>query len=362
MVASKVTTLSEFFHQIGADHRVFDIGRRVSQLTAEQFVGFEAAQTPYPQPCQRCALMAIIFWDPDHVARHYVWFLKLPLDEQGLLQQANRDAFLKMLLERVGECILAGDNDQQIQNVLQDCPYSFMPTEEKMAAFNAQATKSLALPASSFYEDALAYFTANKPIEAWPSLAMQGIADVAARLDEQQQIVSLIATIPQLPREVVTVFSHFLEHGQPEANLAKVFCLRIDKELQQQQPDIMHICACLRAISNSTATSLVEQTVTQVLADECSHSIEILATLSGKIWWVLAQDVICQMFLERLAANDVGQQGFNTLIADVLYVPAMRLHIMKGLQASQRSKQLSMAINTLFSSIQQPTNRASHTT
>ena len=48
MTTEKITTLSEFLHQSGAKYRVFDMGRRVVQLSPAEFVDFEWAKNPYP--------------------------------------------------------------------------------------------------------------------------------------------------------------------------------------------------------------------------------------------------------------------------------------------------------------------------
>ncbi len=129
MTAHKITTLSEFLHQSGAKYRVFDMGRRVVKLSPDEFVSFEWAKKPYPYPIQKAALFGVIFWSPAIPDKHYVWFLKFPLDEQGLLIQAARDEFLVMLLDRVGECMLAAEDGNNIEGALKDSPYTFKPRE-----------------------------------------------------------------------------------------------------------------------------------------------------------------------------------------------------------------------------------------
>ncbi len=348
MTIHKIFTLSEFLHESGAKYRIFDMGRRITKLAPDEFVGFEWAKTPYPYPFKQAALFGVIFWDPKKSDQHYVWFLNFPLDEQGLLKQAARDAFLKMLLERVGECMLAAENGQQIQSALKDSPYTFSPREEKMAAFNAVATKSLGLPPSSHYNDALAYFTGDKPLNQWQSLAMQGVADVAMRLDEHQETLSLIETIPKLSDKVFTVLSSYLEHAQPATGIVEELVQRIEKELQESDPNIPRICACLRAASNSPAVGLIDHMVTHVLKHDCSNNIEILATIVGRIWRVLADEAICQLFVGRLATNNAGQAAFGQLLADAMFMPGLREHIMHALRSSKRSKSLSRAVGEMF--------------
>jgi hypothetical protein len=329
---------------------VFDMGRRVKKLSPTEFVDFEWAKAPYPYPFQQTALMGIIFWNPDLPEKHYVWFLKFPLDEQGLLLQVARDEFLVMLLERVGECMLAASDGKNIEGALKDSPYTFKPREDRMAAFNAHATKSLALQPSQFYQPALDYFTGKVDVNQWQTLGMQGVADVAVRLDEQQETLGLIETIPKLPAEPFGVLSTFLEHAEPTAGLVEVLAQRVNAQTQEAQPDIADICACLRAASNSPATGLVDQMVKQVLQHQCGSNVEVLAIISGRIWRVLEQQAICSLFVEKLTENEAGYQGFSHLLADIMYMPGMRTHIMQALRKPDRSKKLAIYVGQMFGS------------
>lgn len=350
MVTHKITTLSEFLHESGAKYRVFDMGRRVVKLNPKEFVDFEWAKKPYPFPFKKSALFGVVFWDPKKPSHHYVWFLNLPLDEQGLLVQAARDEFLVMLLERVGDSMLAAENDSHIETALKDSPYTFKPRDEKMAMFNAQVTKCLSLPASQHYDNALAYFMGQTEINDWHSLGMQGVADVAARLDDFEETLGLIEIIPLLPTPVFQMLSTFLESAEPATGIAELLAEHITMELQETHPDINQICTCLRAASNSPATGLVDLMVKHVLQHECSQNIEILATISGRIWRVLEDELLCDLFMEQLARNSAGQEGFSQLIADAIYLPDMRTHIMKVLRSPKRSDELSHAVGEMFGS------------
>lgn len=348
MATDKITTLSEFLHQSGAKYRVFDMGRRVVKLSPDQFANFELAESPYPYPFQQSALFGVIFWNPSLPDSHYVWFLKFPLDEQGLLIQAARDEFLVMLLDRVGECMLAAADGKNIEGALKDSPYTFTPREDKMAAFNAQATNSLASPPSPYYDKAFNYFTGKSDVNEWQYLGMQGVADVAVRLEDHQETLGLIETIPSLPDEPFAVLSMFLEHAEPAAGIVEVLAQRVDMELQEKQPDIERITACLRAASNSPATGLVDQMVIRVLKHDCSLDIEVLAIISGRIWRVLEQKTICMLFLERLAKTEYGYSGFSQLLSDVMFMPGMREHILKALRSPERSDKLSRYVGRMF--------------
>ena len=348
MSEHKITTLSDFLHQSGAKYRVFDMGRRVTKLNTDEFVHFERAKKPYPYPFQRSALFGVIFWHPDKTDKQYVWFLTFPLDEQGLLVQSARDEFLIMLLERVGECMLAAADGKQIEGALKDSPYTFTPREEKMAAFNAHATKSLGLKPSQYYHEAYAYFTGKRPLDSWQTLAMQGVADVAARLDDAEETLGLIETLPRIPYEPFNVLSTFLENGSPAAGIVEALAQRVDVQLQEKQPDIGMICACLRAVSNSPATGLVDQMVQHVLKHKCSRNIEVLAIISGRCWRSLKQVHLCKLYVEQLALNNTGYAGFSQLLADLVFIPGMREPVMQALRDPKRSDELARLVGKMF--------------
>jgi len=348
MATNKITTLSEFFHHSGAKYRVFDMGRRVVKLSPDEFVGFEWAKKPYPYPFKKSALLGIVFWNPEQPDNRYVWFLNLPLDEQGLLIQAARDEFLVMLLERVGECMLAEDDGQNIEGALKDSPYTFEPREDRMAAFNAQVTKNLAVNPSQYYDAALSYFTGKSDLKNWQTLGMQGVADVTSRISDEETTFGVIKTLLSLPIEPFIMFCTFLENSEPTAGIVELLVQRVNMELQEKEPDVQQICACLRAVSNSPAKGLAKLMVKHVLTHPCSRDIEILATISGRLWPVLEQEFICNLFIEQLAYNNAGQEAFSQLLADAMFMPGLRSHIMQALRSPKRSAKLSKAVGKMF--------------
>ncbi|WP_417550749.1 DUF3549 family protein [Methylophaga sp.] len=348
MDIGQINTLSKFLRQSGAQYRVFDMGRRVWKLTPDQFVSFDNCQKPYPYPFKRQAQIGIIFWHPEAPQQQYVWFLQFPLDEQGLLIPDARDAFLMMLLERLGEAMLAAADGEKIQGALMDSPYSFKPRQDRMAAFNAHATYALKLSPSKYYDKAYKYFTGEVSLDKWPGLAMQGLADFAIRLDSDEGTLGLIQTLSKLPHEPFHNLCVLLEHGMPAAGVVEILAQQVDIQLQEKQPDTVKIISCLRAASNSPARGLVERMVMQVLKHRCSREIEVLAIISGRIWLALAKPPICELYLEQLAHNDAGQPGFSQLLADLLFIPGMREPIMQVLRNPKRSETLAKAVGEMF--------------
>ena len=351
MSSHQITTLSEFLHHSGAKYSVFDMGRRVTKLCSDQFFNFESARQAYPYPLQKSALFGVIFWSPTLPDKHYIWFLKFPLDEQGLLVQAARDEFLSMLLERVGGSMLAATGNEDIEDILSDSPYTFTPLEEKLAAFNSKANKSLGRQASSYYHNALNYFIGEKDLNDWQSLGIQGVADFAERLNEGEDTRRLIEVLPKLPEKPFMVLCSFLEHVEPTVGIAEALAQQIEYELEQKEPNIEKICACLRAASNCPARALLEQMVIKTLKNDCSKKIEILAVISGRLWQLLENSQICTLFVERLAENDADYSGFSQLLADAMFMPGLREHIMKALQCPKRSDTLSKRVGEMFGQV-----------
>ena len=351
MSSHQITTLSEFLHHSGAKYSVFDMGRRVTKLCSDQFFNFESARQAYPYPLQKSALFGVIFWSPTLPDKHYIWFLKFPLDEQGLLVQAARDEFLSMLLERVGGSMLAATGNEDIEDILSDSPYTFTPLEEKLAAFNSKANKSLGRQASSYYHNALNYFIGEKDLNDWQSLGIQGVADFAERLNEGEDTRRLIEVLPKLPEKPFMVLCSFLEHVEPTVGIAEALAQQIEYELEQKEPNIEKICACLRAASNCPARALLEQMVIKTLKNDCSKKIEILAVISGRLWQLLENSQICTLFVEQLAENDADYSGFSQLLADAMFMPGLREHIMKALQCPKRSDTLSKRVGEMFGQV-----------
>lgn len=348
MSEAKITTISDFFEHSGLSFRVFDMGRRVSKISEADFTAFENAQLSYPLPFQRSALFGIIFWHPQADKQHYVWFLQFPLDEQGLLLQSARDEFLVMLLERVGESMLAAADGNKLEGALKDSPYSFTPREDKMAAFNAHATSELGLTASQYYSQARAYFTGKAAEQSWDQLGMQGVADVAVRLADNKETPALAANLASLPQQPFHVLCTFLENASPSAELTVQLQQKLTEQLSQAQPDTALICACLRAASNSQDNMLVDNMVKSVLEHPCSRHVEVLAVIGGRCWITLQQSSICKLYVEQLAHNDAGYPAFSQLLADLVFVPGMREPVMQALRDPQRSDTLSEHVGTMF--------------
>jgi hypothetical protein len=218
-----------------------------------------------------------------------------------------------------------------------------------MAAFNAQASVSLAVKPSKYHEAALSYFTGQTAVEDWQRLGMQGVADVAIRLSDKQVISAVAKNMANVPEQPFITFSTFLEHAEPTIVLVESLSQKLEGLLQAEQINITLVSACLRAVSNSPATGLVDQMVMKVLNhQEVGQEIEVLATISGRLWRILEQAELCQLFVERLAENKAGYSGFSQVLADAIYMPGLRESIMTALRSPERSQALTLRVGELF--------------
>ena len=98
---TEITTLSQFLTTAKTQFQVYDLGRRVQHIDMLAFHQIESLSAPYPYPIQGHAQFAIVFWDASQ--QHFIWFLKLALDEQGLLSPAPRSQFIEMILAALGQ-------------------------------------------------------------------------------------------------------------------------------------------------------------------------------------------------------------------------------------------------------------------
>lgn len=339
-----IQSLLDLIHQTGARCRLFDMGRRVSKVSAEVFARVEQGQAAYPLPYLHHAWVGLLLWHPKESDRNAVWFLKLPLDEQGYLIQAVRDDLLQRLLKNISGLLDGGPD------ALKDNPFSFKPDTEKMAIFHAHANQALGLPASRHYEYAQHYFAGQLGFDQWPNLGQQGIADMVVRLEKGNNEALLIGAIESLPDEPLRALCCALEHAEPGHRLMQALQPRLNRCLAQGTDDQGMLAALVRAISNSRSETLRRAWLAQVLASERAQETEVLVALATRCCDSLKDPALLRVFLERLAAGETGQNGFSRILADLMFMPTLRRPIMEAFRNPDRSDTLSAAIGAMFGS------------
>ncbi len=339
-------TLGEFIELTGSKMRIFDMGRRVCEISDYNFATFEQAQTAYPYPFQQQALFGIVLWNEAQKDEQSIWFLKFPLDEMGLLIQVARDDFLNRLMEKA---ILNSDTSKQSEEMdaaLKDNPYSFTPNPERMAVFHAKVAQVLGNPVSHYHEHAETYFKGDNGYDQWQFVGIQGVADMTSRLHGTVNEKVISDSIQKLPLESFSALSSCLEHETVGPQLATEVAQRIDTLLGQQPINVGEIALSIRAIAGSTDKLIQRKSYQAILKSSIGVEAEILASISGRAWESLEDSALLSLFLERLAES--GQGCFKPLLTDLLCIPSMRLLVMQALRGPDCSDRLTSAIGELF--------------
>jgi hypothetical protein len=345
----RIDNISSFFELSNYEYRVFDMSRTVRSISNEEFKKIETQKALFPTPFQQHAWLGIIFWHPESVTEPAIWFLKFPIDELGFLKLEARDSFIQEMLEQVGNKIKAadtadetadnGDSSKAKTKTEHESMFAFKPQQDKMAIFNALATRALDQKPSKFYEHAHDYFEGTPGFDQWSFMGFQGLADIAANLDLDDNMHYVAAAIPQMPEQPLILFTQLLEHVEPDGALSKTLLARLNQELTSESANITVIASLARGLSSSPLT---EECTKKLLNRSISTDIEVLAVIASRLWSSLKDKNILKDYLEALAQQE--QQSFDVILMELLPIPDMRGYLLEGLKNPKRSKELAQRI------------------
>ena len=345
----QLETITDFLVLSGFQYRVFDLGRKIQKISNQTFAAIELQQTQYPYPFQQKAWLAILFWDKHKEQEPVIWFLSFPIDELGFLKLESRDAFVRDLMTNIGENMQANLEGGIGQDSLKESPFSFKPREDRLAMFHALATVELNEKPSQHYAPAQDYLSGKIGFEQWQFLGLQGISDVIARLDKDDNAALLASALPHLPDVPLDRFMQCLENVRYSGKLSAAIATRIDSEVKAEliQPSLM--ASLFRALSGSEAKGERVRLLTEVLISESRKEVEVLAAVSGRAWNDLKEDELMQHFLEASALQE--QEVFNILLVDLMTIPDMRAKVLVSLRDPQRSVELSRRIGSFMGGV-----------
>ncbi|MDF2155547.1 DUF3549 family protein [Vibrio sp. CAU 1672] len=324
-----IHTLTQLLTNSGCEYQIFDLGRRIQSITHSLFSDVEKGQSPYPFPLQRKAHLAIAYWNEEQ--QPWIWFLKFELDERGLLKQADIGNFIKYVIEAMGSRLNQEMSEEQ-QQKLANNPYTFKPAEDKMAVFHSQLRAKLDLPTSQYYEHAQHYFSGDLGWDSWPTVGLQGITDMAARLSTAQNGVILRKALRHLPNQPLYALLGALEHVELQPRLAERIAEMAQDQIESQEPDLFLLSALIRALAGAPADIAQPVLNTVLQSPRLSHQ-EVLIGIAGRDWHLLANADTAGQFLLRLAQTG-NQSLFNQLFADLVMLPALRMVLLPLLHAS----------------------------
>ncbi|MES9991488.1 MAG: DUF3549 family protein [Candidatus Thiodiazotropha sp.] len=343
-----ITTLTEFLESGGLSVAIFDMGRRIVPIPREALIAFEQTDTAYPFPLQQQAWFALTLTDPkQRQIDPMIWFLRFPLDEQGKLLLAARDELMHLLVESLG----GKPHAEGVQTALENNPYAFQPKQERLALFHARLTRALNQSASRFYDHARAYFDGELGWEQWSFIGYQGIADLAARLDQEGNTPRIAKAIPSLPAAPLEVLCHGLESEIIPDSIAKALAQRALASLQLPEPEPQVLSAVVRGLARSRSAEIRDGLILKLLDHPLSTRSDILAAISGRAWESLENTSLRQRFLEQLAVNEAGQDFFDAILSDLLYLPTTRGAMQSSLRDPNRSPSLNDVIGKFFTHV-----------
>ncbi len=346
-----IDTISQLLHSSNSQFRVYDIGRKIEKISKEEFEKIELNQIPYPTPSQGHACIAIAFWQKQS-PQPYLWLLKLPLDERGLLNQGARNHFIAIIVEALGSDLTQDANEQQ-EELLKSNPYLYTPAQYKLAALNSKIKLELKQAPSEYLSPFLAYLSGKEGWDNWQSVGVQGITDFSVRLKDQTYSQQLASALPHLPIEVLFPLCGALENETFSVELIETLLGLLQDKLKPTQESNKHNDALIQ----------IQQHLLRSLASNCQHvhvksfihtllvkdtiAPELLITLSGRCWLALANPKHLMLFFEQLiGCND--QALFNSIFKDLVAIPIIRPIVFQCMRAPERSNALSQAIGQLF--------------
>ncbi|GGF84014.1 DUF3549 family protein [Alteromonas lipolytica] len=344
MNSKSIHSLSEFLLHAGTDYRIFDLGRGVYPVSSQTFLDIENGQLCPPRPRQQHAWYAVVFWQSNPQAQRYIWFVKFPLDEQGLLIQASRNHFLQIIVDALGNQI-AGE---QGSDELPDNPYTFVPSQQLMAQFSAIARHTLNDPKSEGLEQAGQYLQTPAIID-WQQLPVQAIADLAVGINEQQA-KHIINHFDQFSAPFLETLFSSLESVSLPDSLNSFFIKKL-QALAADDAQKNTMLGILRALSTPEFNAELSQAINHLLNNVTQPDMHLLSVIAGRHDAQL-DTLTAQRFLEAAAKADADgaykHELFIGLFTDLVQIPALRRTMLTLARAHQHNPVMQAPLAALF--------------
>ncbi|EOD81091.1 hypothetical protein RN22_21320 [Grimontia sp. AD028] len=322
-------SLNAILSQANCEFLVFDLSRRVTPISNKDFVAIEENRMPYPFPAQQHAQIGIAFWQPNQAP--WIWFLKMPLDERGLLNQAALGDFIQYVAQAMGATLDKTPTEEE-QEKLAANPYTFNPQDDKKAIFHAFLTAKLNQPASQYYDHAQHYASGELGWEEWQGVGLQGIADLCARMDKHNNLTRLRKALSNMPQPPKYALLGCLEHCDIPDSLAARLEEDIQAMLSGDETDLFLLTAHVRALAGAKP-DVVHGVIERMLATEALRHREMLIAIAGRCWQALSNEPLLDAFLIAVA-DQKDQAFFQQMVADLVMIPALRPQVLALLHGS----------------------------
>jgi len=341
---TNIETISQLLQLSGSQYRLFDMGRKIEKISKDLFEKVELNQLPYPTPSQGHAFIAIAFWQKMS-PEPYLWLVKLPLDERGLLNQGARNHFIAIIVEALGSDLTKDPTEQQ-EELLKNNPYLFTPAQYKLASLNSKLKVELKHNAGEYFSPFLQYISTESEWQNWQNVGVQGITDFIARINQDNHSKLLIKALPSLPEEVLFPICGALENESLTIDLIDALITQFTTSLQSSNSNCQISQYLLRSLSGNSEHVKVRALIKDILQQD-TVAAELLITLSGRCWMSLNEPDVLMAFFEHLVLTK-DTALFNSIFKDLVAIPAIRPIVFQCMRADNRSKGLAQAIGNLF--------------
>ena len=355
-MSTAIHSLEQLFDRMNMDLMLFDVGRHVSSLPADVFQRVESQEIVYPSPYLGHAWLALLFRDKlaateqDNLSSASLWFIRLPLDEQGMLSLHDRDQFIQQVMIAIGNNLEAEKQQQQVQSVLENNPYRFSPTPEKQAVVHARSRQLLNIPNSDHLGIALELLQKN--CSDWQQLPIQGLAELATDWENHEAL--LLRAIGKLPDQALTTLGICLESEALNSSLTSALCERLCATKQSELRSSL-----IRAISSSADIKIRQENLIALLKNNSGElDTESLLSMATRCYRDLTNPVLAVPFLNELSKQP--QEVFNKTLGDLLYIQWMRVPLLAVINGEEADIGLKEAMRQFIGHYSQNESRTTH--
>jgi hypothetical protein len=335
---STINTISEFLLQAGTDFRVYDMARGIRQLESQLFLEIESAIVPAPYPRQQHAWFGILFFNKQMSHERYIWFLKLPLDEQGLVMGAARQQFLQIVVDALGQTL---DKQNNANNQLPENPFTFVPNQQQLADFNSIGRVELNIPLSDHFDVVERYLT-HPERQDWRTVPLQGIADFTASIKQADRKHLLLKQFSTLAPDMQHALCASLENHPIDEDISSLLINWYHQDVEDEK----RLHSVLRGLCQSQAKAAVNSLISSVLFCASGQTSAVLMLIAARHWQYLKESEILTLYVELLAICE--DQPFIGLYSDLVQIPEIREAMLGVLRWPEKSPKLTQAIGQLF--------------
>jgi len=344
-MTDQLLTLKALLEQANFNVYAFDVGRSVVPIDNERWNSFEHGLSPWTTSVMQHAHFALLGID-NKLEHSIAWFFKLPLDERAHLNLGARDQLIETLIQRAGEnaAALEKGESSDLRSAAADLVQSITLSTEKQARFHALARQALRLEPTEHYQAAIELIDSSDT-QAWASLPLQGLAELAVRHEAQGNTQRLSTLAEHLDTTSLVHLTSVIDGESIRPRLARVLLKRIDAILHNDTSDTESLFIA-QALSHADKESY-HRAAQAIINSSKGVSTDGVSIIAGRFWRALQDPKLALQFLENVAMLDNGR-SFTSVIQQLLYLTDIRPFLLAALNDPKRSETLGGVVEKLL--------------